>query len=193
MTLTLNRNGINEFARKNQSAMLLIHQATEDYISARCLLLNGLMPGLTLASQSIEKYLKGFLLLRDNTINPRQFSHNLVDLFDNLKIISNFNWDTYDNLISRLRGHYQARYPDNHDRSMSMSTVELIEIDQLAINLVEQMPMPDEVKYRSGLYVEVTDSNFTPINWAIKQNQAINLSKIVQRSNEVKKHLGINI
>jgi HEPN domain-containing protein len=189
--LSLNHKQANEFAQNNQSAMLFIRQATEDYISSRCLILNGFLTGLTLAAQSVEKYLKGFLLLKDNTVSPHRLRHNFVDLFGKLKTISNYQWDPYDNLISRLKGHYQSRYPDNPDKSMRMSGSELVEIDLLILDLNEQMPLPDEVKYRSGLYVVIAESLFPYAQWAIEQNQAINLSKIVQRSTEVKKHLGI--
>ena len=88
MTLTLTREEANKFSSDNHDAMLLIHQATDEYISARCLLLNGLFPGLILAAQSVEKYIKGFILLVDRTKNLRSFSHNFNKLFDELKKIS---------------------------------------------------------------------------------------------------------
>jgi hypothetical protein len=53
------------YGKAHAAGSWLLHAATDDYASARCLCLNLLFPGLVLGAQATEKYLKALLLLID--------------------------------------------------------------------------------------------------------------------------------
>ena len=151
----LQRKQAREFAHKNQYAMLMVHDATQYYIAARCCLLNHLFVGLTLAAEAIERLLKGFIYLETGH-KPgikRKDAHNPFMLKEQLKKVNDCKLDQYDDLLKRLYSYFQDRYYDNPDRSMKKSTGELIEIDELWSMLIDLLPMPDELKFRSGTYV----------------------------------------
>jgi len=192
--LLLNNEQIREFARKKQTAMLYLYQATEEYASSRCLLLNGLIPGLIFSAQAVEKFLKVFIMLKDPKYKPKSSRHNLFQLFKRVKIyIGDGSWDKYDGLVKRLRGHYQSRYPDNTSISKIMSANEIHEIDELVMEIVMKLDMPDEVKYRAGVLVNIYESTkgsrFPTSKWITEQNKSINLYEIIERSIEVERFL----
>lgn len=61
--LTMTDEQVFEFARKNKAAMLMVDVAAKDYVACRCCLINGLFTGLVLGAQTVEKMLKGYILL----------------------------------------------------------------------------------------------------------------------------------
>jgi HEPN domain-containing protein len=165
------------FARENQKAMLMIMNATTDYASARCLLLNGLFPGLVLGAQAVEKYLKGSILFLDKNKDTRKLSHGLVDLKNELQKLSGLHLEKFNPFLERLEKHYLTRYPDNKDSSKSMSTGEIREIDELIIFLNESLSVRNEIKFRSGLYVQIFDESSAGRSknvWLTKSNLALN-------------------
>lgn len=145
----MKKSEIDNFCRKNQLAMLMLHQADQDYMASRCCILSGLFSGFILACQAIEKTLKAFICLSGGVSGS---SHSPLTLKNTLKGLHDFDLDKHDDLLNRLYAHYQRRYPDNSDGSTSMSTTELVEIDELWIELKEKLPMPPEVKYRTLFY-----------------------------------------
>lgn len=179
MDFSLDSRQVAAFAKSNQMAMLLLQTATDDYAVARCTLLNGLFPGLVSAAQAVEKYLKAFILFLDSTKNVRRLSHSLKDLAAQvLTLQPELALSRYNLLIERLEKHYQTRYPDNPDASTQQSTGELEEIDDLIVFLNEAMPIPPEVKYRSGFYSAAFRSldrgrQFPPEIWLKEDNKAL--------------------
>lgn len=161
-----------DYAYQNQKAMLMIHNAVTDYAAARCLLLNGLFPGLVLGAQAVEKYLKGSILFIDTNKNTRNLSHKLIELKNELQELSQISLEQFVPFLERLEKHYLTRYPDNKDKSTSMSTGELHELDELIIYLNENLAIPEEVKFRSGLYVEMLDTRLTNGEWLVISNEA---------------------
>jgi hypothetical protein len=61
----------------------------------------------------------------------------------------------FGSLLTRLESHYEARYHDNPSASRRKSSAELREFDELILFLLDQLPMPDEVKYRSGILAKL--------------------------------------
>jgi hypothetical protein len=171
---------VSMFFDKYRRATVLLNYAARDYAAARCLLLNMHFPGLALGAETIEKYLKAYILIHDPTINVRQLNHNLGKLLQRAdKCFPTLNLLSYANLIERFRGHYQTRYPDNPDASPSMTTADLLELDEMVIFLNENLPCPKSVRYRTGFYAQITfslgpQSNPTPCEVCIKQcNEAL--------------------
>ena len=110
------------FSREHSEAMLLSMQAIEDYVSARCCIFNNLFTGLTIASQAIEKMLKAIIYMETKQKfevkgNDR---HKPFKLKEELKQAKDYNLDRFDDLLKRLYGYYQARYPDNDDKNKQL-------------------------------------------------------------------------
>lgn len=199
--LKMTKEEFNKYASDHLNALQMIDNAVQDYISARCLLINGLFPGLVLAAQSVEKYFKGYILLLDRSKNTRKFSHNIIDLKDEVQRLKDFGLDNYNNFLKRLEKHYLTRYPDNKNKSTFMSTDELLELDKLIIHLNENLPVPEEIKFRSGLYIRLflhLENNLPKMlpegYWATLHNEPLNniLDKLTAKYLQVKEHLYSN-
>ncbi len=193
MTLSLSREEVMNFCRKNQSALLMFGQAGEDYISSRCLLLNNLLTGLTLSSQAIEKILKSFILLEDGVSTKLKGKdlHNPFKLKEELKNKRDYRLDKFDNLLKKLYGHYQSRYFDNKDSSKVKSTDELNDVDELWIYLIKIIPLPEEVKYRTSFFTTLFKDTFNTAYFIRERNQAISndLGEMKKKYFQVFNHL----
>ena len=190
---------VNQFARENLKAMEFLNIATQDYIAARCCLINGLFSGLVLSAQAVEKYLKAYNLFLTPSKNTRKLSHKVQDLAAEIYSLDpGLELSPHRELIKRLEAHYQTRYPDNLGASTSQSTGEIHEIDTLIILVNKQMPIPLEVKLRSGLYSRLFhgkargyDSGCNDEYWLLRDNRAlsIELQEIVGNCNALEKFL----
>jgi hypothetical protein len=198
--LTLTREQVQNFARNNRGAVFMADVASGDYVACRCCLINGLFSGLVLGAQAVEKFLKAYILLKNPSKNMKAFSHKLMDLTREAESLdSNLDLKGFYPLIDRLSQYYQTRYPDNPNQPSSMTTAELIEIDKLIIYINNHLPMPDEVKYRSGIYARLFSSKdrtaadiiWPEEFWLANQNQAISsiLIDLEKRYDEVTQHL----
>jgi hypothetical protein len=180
MPLALTRAEAQEFARKNQYAMTMFMTASSDYFACRCCILNGLSSGFRLASEAVEKLLKASIFLRTGTQSRLKGHdrHNPYRLKEELKSAHvDSTLDGYDPLLKKLHDHYQSRYPDNQTTGRGASGEELAEIDVLFLYLVETLPMPDEVKYRSAFFAWLCDEdsrrNWRNYYWAVEGNQLL--------------------
>ena len=151
--LKLNRQDVEDFCRKYQYSMHMIFDATYEYASARCCIINGFFTGFILACQSIEKILKSIYYIE--TEKKAGNLHDLYRLKEKLKKHRDYELEKYDSLFKELYKHYQSRYYDNPNgiKNKMISQEKLDEIDELWLSLVEILPMPVEVKYRSLPYV----------------------------------------
>jgi HEPN domain-containing protein len=165
--------------------MLLNQIATDDYIASRCCLLNGLLSqGYILAEQAVEKELKSILLLllpKENLRDRKKFRQHVInDLINRIHEISSLNLSSFKYLGEVLSDIYElTRYPDNRLRasksSWSMTSAVVDDLDEMFFSLVEESPMPKEVKFRSGIYVlafDNQDPNSSTQYWALLDNKA---------------------
>jgi len=195
MGLKLNRQDVAKYCSEHQYSMLMINDATYDYIAARCCIINYLFPGYILACQAIEKMLKGIYYVVTKIKPPN--IHNLYDLKEELKNYQDFHLDSYDHLLKELFGHYQSRYFDNPNgvTSKEISQEKVDEIDEIWFHLIEILPFPDEVKYRSGTYSILCGRKSNKSNkdreWIVKYNNLLKkrIEIIEKRHNEVYNHL----
>jgi|GEM_PF-1920363 len=171
---------LNDFAKKNSHATLLLHTAAGDYAAARCLLHNGLLTGLVLGAQAIEKFLKAFLLLHDPACNVKGVRHSLTKLLQEADALSpRLKLAGFAPLVEKFWKHYNTRYPDNANASTSMTSADLVELDAFVVFLNENLPCARNVLYRTGLYAEITfslgyKSTVTPTEFWIKNgNQTL--------------------
>ena len=148
-----------EFARQNQKAMLLLHAATQDYAAPRCLLLNHLFVGLSIGAQAIEKYLKAAILFAEPSREVRRLGHNISELLSEAECcIPSLAHLALKDSADRFVQYYQTRYPDNSNQPLSMDTGRRDELDLFVIGVNSRLPIPRNVKFRSGLYAEITFS-----------------------------------
>src|ERR1051326_3363602 len=61
MALILTKAQAQDYARVHQYAVMMFTDAGSDYVAGRCCMINGLFPGLRLASEAVEKILKAFI------------------------------------------------------------------------------------------------------------------------------------
>lgn len=148
---TLTHNTFQAYNKENAYAQIMFGDSGNDYIAARCLILNTLfMQGCIFYAQAVEKMFKALIFLetkRKSNLHNNNL-HNPFLLKEELKSAKDYQIDKYDELLKRVYGHWQHRYFDNKYKSQSMSSSELDEYDILWMHLFEQAPFPVEVKYR---------------------------------------------
>lgn len=195
MPFTLDRTTLMKFSRLNQAAMLLMHRGTSDYVGCRCCLLNGVFSGLELGAQAVEKHLKAMLLFAEPGSNARSFNHKLPLLVKAIHEKRIADLSGHLETIEKLQSHYQARYPDNPGKATSASTGELQSIDSLMGDILEGMPVPEEVMLRSGVYVRAIASSegtivFPDEKWLLVNNSSLaaKVPFLVHRNNEWLRH-----
>jgi hypothetical protein len=160
--------------------VMMFMSASDDYCACRCCILNMLSAGFRLASEAIEKMLKAFIYLqtgsptklkRNDKHTPYLLKQELGETYHDQRL------DSFDLLLRRLFDHYQTRYFDNPRSGEGASSEELPQIDDLFIYLVQNLPMPDEVKYRSKFFADLFDSNARKYwrnhHWLVEQNLAL--------------------
>src|ERR1700722_14109372 len=107
---------LREFSKAHSSATLLLLTATKDYAAARCLLQNGLLTGLVMGAQAIEKFLKAYLLFHDPRRKVRKLSHSLPELLREAgALLPNLSLMNFAPVAEKFDRHYATRYPDNPD------------------------------------------------------------------------------
>jgi hypothetical protein len=151
---------MHQFCVANSKATTLLLTAAHDYASARCLLLNGLVSGgLAAGAQTVEKFLKAYILFKNPAQDVWKFQHSLTNL---LRVADqpspSLGLSKFSTFTDRFGRHYRSRYPDNADASTSMSSEEIFELDEFIMFINDNMPCPFEVKYRTGLYALITFS-----------------------------------
>lgn len=173
--------------------------AVEDYLGARCLLLNNIFVGLTLAYEAVEKLMKALLILENTEL---QKSHSLEKLSESL-LKKNFSkYELLNNqkeFIKRLDQHYSWRYYDGDitKRSQSKSPEDLQPLDNLWIALHEFYAdfLPENFRYRTYLFAYLFDRNLIDrLNWGeilMENNNAIE-SKVGVWRKEYEKVFGKN-
>lgn len=109
--------------------------AFEDYIAARLLLINGLLPqGCIMANTSIEKYFKGLLISqgviapKHHDISAQTFKNSIKNKFK--KIYDIINWE----FIEFLAKSYKIRYLDSLEQGYNIAIIRaktLAELDYI--------------------------------------------------------------
>ena len=168
-----------DFARANKQAMLLLLTATRDYSSARCLMLNGLQAGFSVGAQAIEKYLKATIYLSAPS-TPTKRSHNLPALLlDAEALLPGLAASNFEATATTFHEFYQTRYPDNDNQPISMNTGMIADLDEMVIGINVMLPMPRNIRMRSGLFALVMfslnhlNSETPDEKWIKMQNAAL--------------------
>lgn len=164
------------FCEQHSSATRLLLVAAQDYAAARCLLQNGLLTGLVLGAQAIEKLLKAYLLFDNPIGDVKRLSHSLSRLLrETGALFPALPLSEFAPVAEKFGRHYATRYPDNPTASTSMTSADLVELDAFVVFLNENMPCPRNARCRTGLYALVTFSlgykaTVPPTEYWIKHN-----------------------
>jgi hypothetical protein len=198
MQFALSRAEVAQYAHRNQYAMMMFMDAASDYFACRCCILNNLFSGFRLASEAVEKLLKAFIFLQtgNKSTLKRRDRHNPYLLKEELKRSRpDQTLDAYDDVLHRLYNHFLSRYFDNAVSDRSASGGELPQIDELFFHLVESLPMPEEVKYRSAFFSHLCDQtarhHWKTYHWAMQDNHVLRsrIESIERKYQQVFTHL----
>ncbi len=120
--------------------------ADSDYVSARTLLLNGMLPqGAMLANTSIEKYLKMIHLIKSTTFKQYgKFSHNITNLYKHLIDNKHSTLAINESFLNLLVTVYESRYFDHLKDGFNFA----INRNKLIVGLDESV-----FRIRTGLYL----------------------------------------
>jgi len=127
--------------------------AVDDYLGARCLLLNNIFVGLTLAHEAVEKLMKALLVLEGAAPGK---SHSLAKLAELLIQKDSRKYKFLNGqreFTRRLDQHYSWRYYDSDitKRSQSRSAEDLYLFDVLwiALHKLYMDFLPEDVRFRT--------------------------------------------
>lgn len=142
---------------KNKILCEMHENAVNDYVISRnaIMQLGILTNGLSLAAQSVEKYLKCYLLACGLTMKEiRKFSHNIQSLLENAsKISKQKELMQFMEFSKKLEKWYNSRYPDTDDPAFSWGRNETRELDRFIYHMEDNIPIPKKtshIKYGGG-------------------------------------------
>lgn len=108
-------------ADKKSKIIGWLNVADNDYLSARILIDNGLLPqGAISSATAIEKYLKMIGEVHDIKFNMRGDRHNILDLYRSLKN-SGATFQLSEDYLNLLVKIYKFRYPDKLESNFSFA------------------------------------------------------------------------
>ena len=153
------------FLRQNTDAWLLAEKASDDYLLARCGLSNNLWSSFEMATQSVEKLLKSYLLFTDSSLQGKadavyrsvgkeskdlgrttEAGHNIEACLSLAEKAGLPLSTVLKNQIARINDYYNLRYPNtNNDNSpLSLSTSELNDFDAAVFEIWDAFESIDE-------------------------------------------------
>jgi len=175
----------------------------EDYIAARCCLINGLMSSYTLASFAVEKILKYCLVLKGMDISEvEKIGHDLQDLSIGSAIFRGDDFRIHSDFIVNLNNVYQAfRYPNKpgkflaHHRIKLNTSNDLSKLDDLIIYLIKGLPSPCPYFYISRIMQVIFSSSVNKVyslkRWFAERNEAFkrNSFELEKRFNDERRNI----
>lgn len=171
--------------------MVLYSDATLDYIAGRCCMVNGIYyRGHSLICESIEKAMKSIYFVENESAHKAK--HNLGSIKKDIK--NNKFLNKYDKLLSFLTDAHKTRYaesvanfPQPHS-SVYTSKDYLEEIDFLWLDIFDNLPMPDDIKFRIAWFIpSLITKNQSFYVWITVGNKAISprLENLIKRGLEI--------
>ena len=176
----MNATELMDFNQSHLEAVEFVITATEDYAACRCCLLNGLFSGFAVAAETVEKYLKAFLLFVDPSINvKKEYNHGIEKLANKAaELRPEFKVRQFNNVIDRLKQHYINRYPNDLKYELGATTAELLGIDEFVLYIYDSLPVPEAVKFRTYGYFFFASCPWVPAicptkEWIERNNAAL--------------------
>ena len=138
---------------------LLRMVAAQDYVAARCCLLNGLLSGFVLGAQATEKLLKAYVLALEPATDLKKLYHgNAAIARECNRLDASFDAQRFAALFDKQEQQFKNRYPDNWKGSHSEDTSELADLDDFVMYIEDRVSLPDAEKYRSGVFALMFES-----------------------------------
>ena len=141
------------YRKENAYARVMFADAGQNYVSARCLLLNGLLDSaVVLYCSSLEKAFKAYIFLSSGHMSKlkKMEKHNPYLLKEELKKYKDFGFDQYDEFIKNVSGFWYWRYHDKPEFNSKRSSIKQSELKQWDLFwwfLFENVPFPPFIKY----------------------------------------------
>ena len=152
------------FLRQNSDAWQFAEKASDDYLLARCGLLNNLWSSFEMATQATEKLLKSYLLFTDlllqgsetncffavssesRTLGRKKEAGHNIEACLSLAEKAGLPLSTVlKNKIARINAYYNNRYPNKDDNSpQTFSTSELNDFDAVIFEIWDAFESIDE-------------------------------------------------
>jgi hypothetical protein len=159
---------IRAWALAHKRVAPLMNIATNDYVGARCCILNWLIPpGFISGAQAAEKYLKAVLAC---TGRPFGKDHTLT------KLLSNASDTIPDHtrfipIITTLGHAYTERYDDHvkTDRKEGYSSAQLVALDDLVVTVFEHIPIPEEVMCSMLPFHWLFEDRLAQAGWKVRE------------------------
>ncbi|MEK6477179.1 HEPN domain-containing protein [Catalinimonas sp. 4WD22] len=183
---------IRKYTAENNLVTMFYFMATNDYLGCRCCFLNALhQSGLVLAEQAIEKILKALYIQIDPLVDFKR-KHRFHDIPGLIKAIESkrecdlMRFNEYGQRLSDL--YSVNRYPDDRYPFKTNERLkggwgtgidELEKIDEFFFHVINQMPMPDYVKYTNGPFAYIYAVPFELYRkWVITNNKPYSNEKL---------------
>lgn len=165
-----------EVVEDHGRAIMMLYISAYDYLKCRCLYLNGFVDGFHLATTSLEKILKAYILIREPEADVKQHYHNLKKLF---KLAfedrgANLYPDFPEHLI-RANRYFGLRYREGTS-SKSLGPEDLESLDRLYIHFAMNFPLNGLQFYQTGLLGIIFHGSNTPednrhYKWLVTKNK----------------------
>lgn len=191
-----------EWAAKNSYAGERLLESSEDYVAARCLILNGFPRcGFILGCQAVEKILKAIIFLetgeritKDTKDKKRKkgWKHEPFELKEKLTEKVDYGLEIYNDILISLGDCYKSRYFENSTSGKGANSRDLEKMDKLYIYLMEKIKIPDEAKYRGSFFTDLFESNKYWAHhpyWLKIKNKALTKKKLEKMERKYKKIL----
>lgn len=161
---------LQNFLRENKNAWPFVSKATDDYMLARCGMLNALWSSFEMATQAAEKLLKGYLLFADQMFvgdtnkmrdavskkakslgRTQEMGHDVEACLE-LAIAAGLQPSADLRLrLARINSYYSQRYPDSAPLQ-SLSTKEIEDVDEAMFEIWGAFKtINDDYYYITGL------------------------------------------
>jgi hypothetical protein len=157
----------------------LIHAATDDYVGARCCVINWLIPiGFVLGALAAEKYLKAFLLCA----GQRQLGkHAFESLLERVAAIQP-ELSKFRPMMTMLTYAYAERYGTNMTgRVAGYSSADLALLDDFVVTMLEHIAIPEEVMCSLLPFHWLFEDRFARAGWKVRDWLTVNNAPMATR------------
>ena len=179
---------LQNFLRRHKAAWQFASKASDDYLLARCGMLNALWSGFEMATQASEKLLKAYLLFTDKTgsCNADNIRKAVSRKSQSLGRTSELGHDVeaclalatavgfvcsadLQSRLARINSYYSRRYPGEGGPT-SLSTGEIEDVDGAVFQIWDAFKgVNHDYYYTSGLMGPVYGVRLHPRSWRKSQ------------------------
>tara|TARA_R110002072_G_scaffold28296_13_gene91102 strand:- start:377 stop:1063 length:687 start_codon:yes stop_codon:yes gene_type:complete len=183
---------LQDFLRANANGWQLVWKAREDYLFCRLGMTHAMWSSFEMATQAIEKLLKGYSLMRDPSfsgdIKPllkairtaakargrtSEFGHDVEACLDVAQVAGLPVSSDLAGRVATINSYYARRYPDNASAPNTLSTGQIGDVDKTVFEIWDAFKaINEDYYYTTGMFtdayaVAVQPSGSTTTNFQI--------------------------